>query len=191
MNTSDTINSTEESLAIIRQMIRQTRGNMKSGGFYFILWGWVALIGNLAHYALAAFTDYEHPYIVWLISIPAWGVSMWYGRQQANKARVVNYTDKLILWTWVGFAISILVIVFSGKFGTLIPSLILIFAGMATFITGCISRYKPIIYGGSMFWIFAAVAMAVSPLHSLLVSAAAIVVGYLIPGYMLKNHREE
>ncbi len=57
MNTTDTINSTEESLAIIRQMIRQTRGNMKSGGFYFILWGWVALIGNLAHYALAAFTD--------------------------------------------------------------------------------------------------------------------------------------
>lgn len=190
METQDTIQSSEESLAIIRNMIRQTRGNMRTGGFYFILWGWVALVGNLGHYALMVYTDYPHPYIIWLISIPAWFISMWHGRKSAREARVVNYSDRLIMWTWIAFAFSVIVIIFSGKFGPMIPALILILAGMATFITGCISRYNPIIYGGSAFWIFAALALYVSPVNSLLVSAAAIVVGYLIPGYMLRNHKE-
>ena len=188
MNTTDTINSTEESLSIIHQMIRQTRGNMRGAGFHLILWGWVALLGNLGHYALWAFTDYAHPYIVWLISIPAWMVSMWYGRRKEERERVVNYSDRLIMWTWVALG---MLIIFSGQFAEMIPSMILIFAGMATFISGCIARYKPVIYGGSAFWVFAAIAMAVSPMNSLLVSAGAIMVGYLIPGYMLKNQTEK
>jgi len=190
MKNTDTINSTEESLSIIRQMIHQTRGNMKSDGFHLILWGWVALLGNLGHYALWTFTDYPHPYIVWLIAFPAWGVSFWHGHRQEEKTKVVNYSDRLIMWTWIAFGISLILIIFSGKFGPAIPSLTLILAGMATFVTGCITRYKPVIYGGSMFWIFAAIALAVSPANSLLVSAVAILVGYLIPGYMLKNLKE-
>ena len=191
MKNKDTIQSTEESLAIIRQMIRDTRGSVQSGGFHLILWGWVAIMGNLGHYALWRFTDYEHPYIVWLISIPAWLVSMWYGRRQEERHRVVNYSDRLIMWTWVAFAISIVLIIFSGQFAEHIPALILILAGMATFITGCITRYRPVIYGGSAFWVFAAIALAVSPMNSLLISAAAILFGYLIPGYMIKNLKEE
>ena len=190
MKTSDTIQSSEESLAIIQRMIRQTRGNMRSGGFYFILWGWIAVLGNLGHYLIAMYTDYPHPYIIWLISIPGWLISMWYGRRQEMRTHVVNFTDRLIMWTWIAFAISIILIIFSGKLAAFIPALILILAGMATFITGCITRFKPVIFGGSAMWPFAALALYVSPLNSLLVSALAIAVGYLIPGYLLKIKKE-
>ncbi len=190
MKTSDTIQSSEESLAIITKMIRQTRGNVRSGGFYFILWGWIAVIGNVGQYLISTLSDYPHPYVIWIISIPGWLISMWYGRRQEKRARFVNYTDRLIMWTWCAFAISIILIIFSGRFGSLIPSIILILAGMATFITGCITRYKPLIYGGSSLWIFAAVALYVSPVNSLLVSAAAVVAAYLIPGYLMNAKKE-
>lgn len=186
MNTTDKM-SGEESLEIITRMINVAKGNLKGSSFHFLLWGWVSVLGNLGHFYLMQYTEYPHPYAIWLITIPAWAVSMIYGYRQSRKATVHTYADRSILWVWTAFAFSAIVLIFSGQLGSLIPPLILVLAGMSTFITGLLLRYKPLIYGGSTFWIFAAIAFQVSPAYALLVSAIAITVGYLIPGYILKN----
>ncbi|MEM6524318.1 MAG: hypothetical protein AAF693_11015, partial [Bacteroidota bacterium] len=111
------------------------------------------------------------------------------GFRQAKKKTVKTYSDGLVMWVWLAFTFSILIIIFSGRFGALISPLILLIAGMATFMTGIILRFRPLIFGGSSFWIFAAIGFYVTPVHGLLVSALAIVVGYLIPGYLLKNSK--
>ena len=189
MKNSDSIQSTEESLAIITRMIAQTQGNMRGGSFYFILWGWVGSLGFLAHYLIMTYTSYPHPYMVWLIAIPGWIVSFIYGARSSRKRGVSNYSDKMIMWTWIAFGITLILVIFSGRYMELIPPTIIGLAAMATFITGTIIRFKPLIYGAACLWICAAISMAVSPDTALLVCAAAVILGYLVPGYMLKNSK--
>jgi hypothetical protein len=112
---------------------------------------------------------------------------MWYGRRQAKEERVRTYGDSLIMWTWVGFSIALIIVIFSGQFFDHINQMVLLLAGLATFNTGLIIRYRPLIIGGSLFWVFAAIALAVPYIYTFPVAAAAIICGYLIPGYMLKN----
>ncbi|MFS4417903.1 hypothetical protein [Maribacter sp. 2307ULW6-5] len=186
MKAKETLTS-EQSLEIITQMIETTKGNVKGSSFHLLLWGWVVFIGNVGHYLIGELTSYPHPYIIWLITLPAWIFSYWYGYKKRKEARVKTFTDLLIMWVWLCFLFGFILFVFSGKFEALIPALILILAGTCTFITGCIIKFKPLIYGGSTFWIFSAIALAVDHSYAPLISAIAIAVGYLVPGYMLKR----
>ena len=178
--------SSEESLEIITHMIQAAKGNVKGSSFHFLLWGWVVVVANLGHFYLMEFTSYEHPYIVWLITIPTWVISFIYGYRSLDHKNVKTYSDGLVMWCWLAFTFSIVIIIFSGKFGHLIPPTILVFAGFAVFMSGLILKFKPLILGGSSFWVFSPVAFHVAPSYALLVSAVAIFTGYLIPGYMLR-----
>lgn len=179
--------TSEESLAIITRMIHNAKGNVKGSSFHFLLWGWVVAVGNIGHFYLLMFTDIDKPYMIWLITIPTWIVSMLYGYRKSKASRVRTYSDGLIMWMWLSFTFSIVILLASGQFGHTIPSLILLFAGMAAFMSGIILKFKPLIIGGSSFWIFAVIGFSVSHEYSLLVSALAVVVGYLIPGYKLRS----
>lgn len=177
-----------ESLEIITRMIRQTKGNAKEGSFYFLFWGWIVIIASLGHFYLDQFTSFEHPYAVWLISIPGWIITMIYSFKQAGKQKVRTYSDSLIMWTWLAFLFSMLVVIFGGSyFNFHITALILLFSGMATFITGIIIRFNPLIIGGSSFWIFSPIALYLGTGYAPLVMAIAVIVGYLIPGYLLRK----
>jgi hypothetical protein len=52
--------------------------------------------------------------------------------------------------------------------------------------TGFIIRFKPIIYGGIIFWIFSIVSVFILNEYQLVIYAVAMVLGNIIPGYMLK-----
>lgn len=177
----------QESLEIITKMIHTAKGNIKGNSFQFLLWGWVVALGNIGQYCIAELTSYQHPYMIWLITIPAWIISFGYGARKAKEARVKTYGNSLIMWVWLAFLFSLLILIFSGQFGELIPALILIIAGICTFITGCILKFKPLIFGGSSFWVFSAIILGTDYSYATLISAVAIVVGYLIPGYILKK----
>ncbi len=177
-----------ESLEIITRMIHQTKGNAKEGSFYFLFWGWITVIASLGHFYLDYFTEIQHPYMVWLIGIPGWIISMIYGYKQSGKKKVRSYSDGLIMWTWLSFLFSILIVIFAGSYLNFhITALILLFSGMATFITGLIIRFNPLVIGGSSFWIFSPIAIYLGITYAPLVMAVAVTVGYLIPGYLLRK----
>jgi hypothetical protein len=56
-----------------------------------------------------------------------------------------------------------------------------------TVVTGILTRFRPLIVGGVLFILFAVIAVNVHTdyLRSL-VSVAALISGYLIPGYLLR-----
>lgn len=58
---------------------------------------------------------------------------------------------------------------------------------MATFVSGIIIRFKPLLVGGVIFWVAGTLCFIVSPLDQYLVGGAAMIFGYLIPGYMLSR----
>ena len=92
------------------------------------------------------------------------------------------------MWTWIGFIASatVLFIVLSRDMKNVTP-FILLLAGFPTFVSGFIIKFKPLIIGGISFWVFALIAHFTGGNVELLATPAAILIGYLIPGYLLKR----
>jgi hypothetical protein len=188
MENEEKIMSGEESLKIITDMISKTKVNISQGSFHLLFWGWLIFACSLSDYIIANFTEYAHPYYVWLLVIPGVFVSMTFGIVKGRKSRVHTYADKLYMWTWMGFMVSMTVLfIVQYERMDLISPYILLLAGFATFISGFILKFKPLITGGIIFWMIAVIVSFAGPSVAPLGMPVAVATGYIIPGYMLKN----
>lgn len=181
--------SKDESLSLITDMIGQAKKNVAKGGsFYFLLWGWTVLVANLGHYLIQRYDWYDAPYVIWAITIPAAIISIVYGARQDRNAKVKSHLDRLYGLIWLAVFIGVLIIlIFMDSVNYNTNAIILTFAGIGTFISGCALRFNPLIMGGVALWIASIVAFNLSPMDQNLVAAIGILAGYLIPGYLLKR----
>lgn len=189
METPDKNLTAQESLSIITAMIEQAKGNVKKNSFYFLLWGWVVTLANLGMFALIHL-DYKRPYLVWLIAIPAWIITMARGYRQGRQRKHVSLLDQITIWSWVSFGITVFILIFFGyKINFQLNPLILLVSAIPTLVSGIIVRFRPLVVGAVLFWIFGIVGFLV-PLHfQNLVGALAVIFGYLVPGYMLRTRQ--
>ena len=63
----------------------------------------------------------------------------------------------------------------------------LISAAIGTLASGLVMKFKPLTIGGILFFISAIVSIYVPDDYKVLLQGATIIVGYLIPGYLLKS----
>jgi hypothetical protein len=181
----------QQSLDIITSMIRQTKGNARQNSFHFLLWGWIVVLANLGMYTLN-YLEYERPYIVWLITIPAWFLSFYVGCNRQRRERVFTHYDLLHLSLWLSFGVCIFTIVaFGYKLNFQINPLILTLSSIPTFLSGILMRFRPFMVGGICFWIFGVIGFLTPVEFQPLVGAVAVSCGYLIPGYMLRAKKSE
>jgi hypothetical protein len=187
MENEEKLMTGEESLKIITDMINKTKVNIRQGSFHLLFWGWLITICSLSDWLLAKFIGYDHSYYVWFLLIPGAFVSMIYGFVNGRKAKVHTYADMLYMWTWIGFLIAatVLFIVQAKNMESVAPYIMLL-AGFPTFLTGFIIKFRPLIAGGICFWIFALIVNFAGPSIAPLGTPVAMLLGYLIPGYMLK-----
>jgi hypothetical protein len=63
--------------------------------------------------------------------------------------------------------------------------------GLPTFLTGQIMRFRPLQFGGVLFWV-TGIAMLVlhSALATLVLYCASMLLGYIVPGILLKRHED-
>ena len=178
----------EESFKIITEMINKTKVNIRQGSFHLLLWGWLIFACSLTEYLLWKFTDFTSPWYVWFFVIPGVFVSIIYGFTKGRQEKIVTYATMLYVWTWTGFLISsiVLTIILWGEMEKFAP-LILTMAAIPAFISGFIIKFKPLIAGAATFWVFALAAHFGGSDISALAVPAAMLTGYLIPGYLLKR----
>ena len=180
----------EARLQLITNMINQAKGNIQYSAFYFLLWGWVVLLGNTTHYCLANFTEVQAPFAAWLITIPAGFASAIYGYRKRKRKTHRSHYDTILGMIWLAFIIAFIVLQFSApKVYDHISPMILLLAGVATFLTGVTIRYKPIVLGAIVFWACAMASFYSTENTQLILSSVAVIGGYLIPGYMLRNRK--
>ncbi len=181
----------EESLKIITDMINRTKVNIGQGSFHLLFWGWLILICSLSDFILMRFMEFEHSYYVWFLVIPGVFVSMIYGFAKGRKARVHTYAERLYMWTWLGFfVVFIALFIIQFKRMEAFGLYILLLAGFATYVSGIIIRFRPLIIGGISFWVIAVAVSFAGPSIAPLGMPLAVITGYLVPGYMLKNKSE-
>ena len=178
----------EQSLEIITRMIAETKHNFRAGGsFFLLLWGWVVAICNFGHYFLEVF-GYPMPYIVWLLVIPAAIATVMKSRTIGSKMVVKTHLDRIYNHIWIACSIGIaIVLVFMHEINMHHNPVILLLAGVGTYMTGIILRFKPIIFGAFALWLAGLVAFLIPGHEQNLLAGIAIIVGYLLPGYLLKK----
>jgi hypothetical protein len=178
----------QQSLDLITSMIREAKGNVQKSGFYFLLWGWTIVIANLGVYFMLEFTDIKNPFMIFMITIPAAIISMIYGARQERKEMAPTLLGSINKWLWIGFGINCFIFAFFGsKTNWQINPVIITMCAVPTFVSGIMLRFKPLVIGGMLFWVFGIISFLIDPKLQFLVAAVSVTVGYLVPGYMLKK----
>jgi len=178
-----------ESLSLITSMIKQAKSNYQGGAsFYFLLWGWVIMLANLSHYVLAVLIKYEHPYVVWLATIPAGIVSGIHGARLIKNALVLSHIDRMYNKLWMGIGFGIIVsIVYMQELNLNHNAVILLLTTAGVYMSGQLLKFKPLIFGAYALALASLLAFNVSMIDQCLVAAGGIFLGYLVPGYILKS----
>ena len=187
MSQKSTELTAHESLDLITSMIREAKGKVQRNNFYFLFWGWVIVVANLGTFTLSQL-NYDRPYIVWLITIPAWIYTFVTAFRRERYAAATTHLDQISGRLWMAYGVTIFILVaFGSKINYQLNPVILTITALPTLLTGVILRFKPFIIGGIAFWIAGIATFLCPVMYQPLVGAVAIIAGYIIPGYMLKN----
>lgn len=192
MENEDKVLNPQESLRIIRESIDLAKSSISENGFHFLLWGWLVVGASVANYYLSVVAGWspEKASMVWLcmvvIGVPVAFVYEWRQKRQEKTENIVREWYGKV---WQAFGISLILVIFLAAFDHSSPiPYILVLVGFAIFVSGTILRFRPLLLGAAAMWIAAAICCQLRPEEQLLAEAAATVLGYLIPGYML-NHK--
>ena len=182
--------SPQESLKLIQNMIAKTQRDMGDNSSYFLLWGWLTLIACVSQFMLKTVFKYEKHYLVWLIIIPGVIISAYLGIKEQRTQKASTYIGDSMKYLWMGMGISFFVLsMILSRLGwdtNVFPFFMLMY-GLGTFISGKFLQFKPLVYGGIGSWILAVVSVYFDYDYQMLFAAAAILISYIIPAYMLRN----
>ena len=186
MKTGDTMNS-EESILFIQRMIHTAKADLEDKSFYFLLWGWMVFVACLINFILIKIS-FEFNWIGWMILMPLGGIiSSIYGYRQGKKQRVKSYVDDLMKYVFISFFVSLmLVLFFMNKLGLATYPMVMLTYGVWLFISGGALKFRPLIIGGIINWILAIAALFAVFEQQLIILAGAVLLGYIIPGYLLR-----
>jgi hypothetical protein len=184
--------SPEASLQAIHEMIEKAKGHFIENGHLYLLWGWVIFACSLTQFILRKIGYHGH-YQVWFVTWLAVIYQFIYLRKEHRKQRVVTYAGIMIGFIWITFFIMMVLMAFllirantEVTYKLLYPVFLALY-GMPTFLCGALLKYRPLIIGGAGCWVLAIIASFMGYEYQLLLISAAMVIAWIIPGYMLRN----
>lgn len=187
MENEEKLMTGEESLRVITQMINKTRVSVTQTSFHLLFWGWLILACSLSEFVLWRYTDWTHAWYVWYFVIPGVFVSLIYGFATGKKEKVYTYGTSIYVWTWMAFIFASIVFFIIQPKDSSISKYMLLMAAIPLFISGVVLRFRPLIWGAASFWFFALAAHFGGEIVSGLAMPVAMIIGYLIPGYLLRK----
>jgi FtsH-binding integral membrane protein len=180
-----------ESLALIESMINKATNRFNEDGFLYLLWGWVVLVCSVTEFVLLRIQFQKH-YLVWTLTWAAVLYQIFFLRRKRQKQPVRTYTDDIVKYVWITFIIimflaGVLIGTIQGKeYYKLIDPMFLVIYGMPTFLSGIILRFKPLMWGGIGCWALSLLTTVIPVEYHLLLVSAAMVIAWIVPGYLLR-----
>lgn len=182
--------SESESMQLITSMINKAKNWYGETGLFYLIWGWVILFCCLTQFIAVHFFDNQNAHFVWLLVYLVLIFQIIYTRRMKRNRATKTYTREINGFVWIAFFICLMLTIFicvSFKRYELINPLLLILYGMPTFLSGIIIKFKPLIIGGIFCWVMAIISPFVMVEYQVLLSAAAVITAWIIPGHLLRN----
>jgi hypothetical protein len=183
--------SPQESLQVIQSMIDKAKNSVADKSFYFLLWGWLVFIGALLQFTLKDFVRTNAHPAAWNIMFLGLILSFLHGIKQRKKERIVKtYIDETLRNIWITISICQGLIVFifmrRGGWENCYTFFILLYS-IGCFLTGRTLKFLPLIWGAVVCWALVIVSTFTNMDANMLIMAFAILVSYIIPGYLLRR----
>jgi hypothetical protein len=182
--------SGEESLLLIRQMIQVAKDEHREKGDGWLIWGWLLFVASVSSAVLSFAKLGRWVGWVWLgmLAVGLIVYALGHLRHQ-RKEKVQTYVQELLNKIEAGFFISLFAIVAAAYISESDFSFgyFYILYAFWMFIHGSAIRFKPLIIGAWVNWAAAIAIFLIKDFkYDMMISALAVLVGYLIPGYMLR-----
>jgi len=180
-----------QQLQLINSMINRAKDRFSENGHLYLMWGWTILVCALSSYILEVVFKFQYATYVWVLPWVMLAYQFLYLAKKRKPKQVVTYTGELMKYVWFVFLVLIvlmLAVIFRYDHAPhQINSIILVLYGMPTFLIGKILRFKPLITGALSCWLLAVLSLFIPFQYHMLLVAAGVVMGWIIPGYLLKN----
>ena len=188
MNYSEQTPKGQESLDLIHKMISSAKKDLEDDSFHYLVWGWLVFFACAIQFILIK-VESPYNYIGWMILMPLGGIaSMVYGYRQGKKQRVKTYTDEVMQFVLIAFLVTLFtVLFFMPKLGLMTYPMVMMVYGMWLFTSGGIIHFRPLIVGGMINWVLGILSSFVAFEFQLIILALAVLLGYIIPGHLLKS----
>ena len=180
----------QESLQLIQQMIQVAKADYRENGDGWLIWGWLLFIASVSSGVLSYLQI--KGYIGWIwtgMLIVGMLLYIFFHVLKKKDEKVKTYVQELLDRIGTGFFISLFAIVAAGfiinsSYGF---GYYYILYAFWMYIHGSAIRFRPLIIGAFVNWIAAIAIFLLTDIAQIMaVSAFAVLVGYLIPGYMLR-----
>ena len=183
----------EESLKVIHEMINLAKNKMNETGFHFLLWGVLVILASLSQFFMIKNGFAEQSNLVWAVmGIIGAPIAIIYEYKKNKTNETHSKFDRIYGFLWLGFGITLILTIFISVSYRISPiAFILGVIGLATFMSGVIYRFTPLIFGAVIFWISAGICPYLIHTEQLIVNAIAILLGYIIPGIILWKKNQQ
>jgi hypothetical protein len=200
----------KESLDLIATMINQARDSYHDTGISAMMWGTIISVCALEKLAELQF-GFRLPVDIYWLTILAIVPQIFISIREKKGRRVKTYDDIYMDYLWLGFGISIFLLIFivnmvfnaaepvSAEYARLtghpspfifrefIAPLFLLIYGIPTFITGAACKFRPMLWGGLLCWACCIITVFTSLKIDLLLTAFSAVVAWLVPGIIMEK----
>jgi hypothetical protein len=184
--------SPQQSLAVIQSMIETAKNQFSENGHLYLLWGWLVFVCSIAQFMLLNIFNYQYHYMVWMLTWLAFIYQTIYLIKVRRKEKVKTYTDSIVGFVWLVFVVMMVLfgVLFGRELGEdyyrMISPGFLALYGMPTFLSGIILKFRPLVVGGIGCWILSIISLFIPYDFQLLLLAAAMIIAWIIPGYLLR-----
>lgn len=186
--------SPQQSLTLIRDMISKTRDTISGNAIYYLVWGWLTFIACIGQFILKHVMEYKYHYLAWTVVLIGIVFSLVQGARDEKRSRVKTYIGESVKLLWLGMAASFfvlsLILTNLGWGHPAFPFFMLLY-GLGTFVSGSLIRFRPLIIGGVAAWVMAVASTYFPYDYQILFAAAAILVSYIIPAYILRARKAD
>jgi hypothetical protein len=174
-------------------MIGKTKQDISNKSIYFLVWGWITFIACVGQFILKHIVEYPRHYQVWWLVFVGVFFSFYYSAKERKKQKVRTYVGDSIRALWIGMGLAYFVLsMILTKMGwdrPIFPFFILLY-GLGTFVSGSIIQFRPLVIGGLLALGLAIGSVFVEYDYQMLFGAAAILVSYIIPAYILRARKQ-
>lgn len=181
----------EQSLEIIQQMIAQAKTNITDSGFGWLLWGTMIFLTCVSTYIFIDIGS-ENIFLGWNIFGLITVILLTYDIIKHKKKQVRTYVDDLLKLVDIGFIICLFTIIISINVAVSPNSgfgfFLMIFAFLML-IKGGVVKSNSLMIGAVVNWA-GAIAIFINKefRYDMLIMAAAVLIGYIIPGLQLRSN---
>jgi hypothetical protein len=174
-----------QSLQLIAEVISKTKEDIKEHNFLYLVWGWLIAAASFLFFILHTYTSLKLFFVPFpILTAIGIGITIFHYRStQYTETYLAYYLKKL----WLVLGISFIVVVFINLAQQHSPfTYTILMGGIGTLLSGIVLRFRPLIIGGILFFLISVASIFVADDFKPLLQGVAVIIGYLLPGYLLK-----